>query len=130
MPIRAAELVGRPVPVSPIDPSAGIAELPRAPLERRRAGAAKGSVPQAGGGRLGERKRGALVVAVATQVDRLALLTGDLEAQHVGEEALALLRARGEQFDMREVGDVVDRLVDACHGDSPDRACSCCGAGM
>jgi hypothetical protein len=36
------------------------------------------------------------------------VLADNLEAQHVGEEALAFLRAWGEQLDMREVGDIVD----------------------
>src|SRR4029079_1444867 len=72
--IWAAELVGRPVPSLSVHPPAGIAKLQRTPLERRRAGAAEGGVPKAGGRRLGERQRGALIVPVAPQVDGLALL--------------------------------------------------------
>jgi hypothetical protein len=120
VPIRAMELVGRPVPAVPIDPPSGITKLPRAPLEGRRAGAAEGGVPETGDRRLGERKRGALVVAIAAQIDRLALLADDLEAQHIGEEALAFLGAWGEQLDMREMGDIVDWLVDVFHGDTPN----------
>src|SRR5262249_32892099 len=122
MSIRAVEQVGRPVPALPIDPATGIAKLLNAPLERGRAGAAEGGVSKAGGRRLGEGERGALIVPIAWPLDGLALLADDLEAQYVGEEALALLWVRGEQLDVREVGDVVDWLVDLDHGYTPGSA--------
>jgi hypothetical protein len=41
-----------------------------------------------------------LIIPIAPQVDGLALLADNLEAQHVGEEALAFFRAWGEQLDV------------------------------
>jgi hypothetical protein len=56
------------------------------------------------------------------------LLADDLETQHVLEEAQAFFWAWGEQLDVREVGDIVDWLVDVCHSVAPDIACYRCGA--
>jgi hypothetical protein len=57
-------------------------------------------VPETSGRRLGQRQRGALIIPIAAQVDGLALLANNLEAQLVGEEALAFLRARRQQLDV------------------------------
>ena len=78
--IRAMEPIGWNVPAPFVNSRSGIAELPHTPIKCCRARAAEGDVPQPSGRCRGDRKRGALIVPIAPQEDRLTLLADNLEA--------------------------------------------------
>ena len=60
----------------------------------------------------GQLERRPLVVAEASQVHRVASLTGDLHAEDLPEVVEALVGLRRQQLDVREVREVTDGL---CH---------------
>ena len=110
--VGIGEAVRGPVPEVAVDPAraeAGRLDRRHAPLERLGAPRPQRHVAEPGLRRLGELEAVALVVAPAAQEDRLALARLLLHAEHVDEEAQALLGLRGEQLGVADVGEVVER---------------------
>ena len=111
--VGVEEAVGAAMAEVAVDPVAGDAsgiERCDPAGERLRAVRAIREVTDARLRRRGELERGALVVAEAAQVDRVALLAGDLHAEDLAEVEEALVRLRREQLDVREVSEVADRF--------------------
>ena len=72
-------------------------------------------MPEPGSGRFGQLQAVAEVVAPAPQEDGLPVAGFLLHAEHVDEEAEALLRLRGEKLRVPDPGEVVDRLAHDSH---------------
>ena len=96
------------VAVDPAQAEAGRLDRCHAALERLWTPGAQRHVPEAGPLRLGQLEAVALVVAPAAQEDRLALARLHLHAEHLLEEAQALVGLGGEQLGVADVGEVVD----------------------
>jgi hypothetical protein len=63
-----------------------------------------------GFGALRQLERMPLVVTRSAQKDRLPGAIGFAHPQHVDEERQTLVRFRREQFDVSEMGDILDRF--------------------
>jgi hypothetical protein len=96
------------VAVDPALAEAGRLDRRDAALECLGAPRAQRHVPEAGPVRLGQLEAVALVVAPAAQEDGLPIARLDLHAEHLLEEAQAVVRLGGEQLGVADVGKVVD----------------------
>ena len=102
------------IAIAPADVEAGALQRGGAPLQRLRRAGTESGMAKAGCLRGGELERIALIVVPAAQVDAVAFLAALRHPHHVDEELAALLEFRRQDFDMAEMGDVVDRF--GCHG--------------
>ena len=111
------------VAVDPAEPAPGRLDGGDAAVERLGAPRSQRDVPEPGAGRLGELQAVAEVVAPAAQEDGLPVARFLLHAEHVDEEAEALLRLRREQLRVPDPGEVVDRLAhDSTSSRRPSRS--------
>ena len=99
------------VSVDPAEPASRRLDGRDPAVERLGAPRPQRDVPEPGSGRLGELQAVAEVVAPAAQEDGLPVARFLLHAEHVDEEAEALLRLRGEELRVPDPGEVVDRLA-------------------
>jgi len=113
MAVRIGEAVRGPVTDIAVDPARAEPRLLDGgdpPLERLRAASAQGHVAETGLRRFRQLQAIAEIVAPAAQVDRPALPRLLLHAEHVDEEAQALVRSRGQELRVPDPGDVVQRF--------------------
>src|SRR6266700_3004981 len=107
VPVGIAEQVGRAdtgVAVLPADAQAGRLDRGHPAVQCLLAGRAQAGAADARGRRRGQLQAVVLVVVPGAQVDRVAAGPVLGEAEHLGEEPQALVRLRGEQFRVGEVG--------------------------
>jgi hypothetical protein len=88
------------IAVEPLALDAGRLECGDPALQRLGAVCAVGNVPDPGLLGSGQLQRGSLVVAEATQVDRVAALAGDLQPEDLPEVVEALVRLGRQEFDV------------------------------
>ena len=110
MPVGVREAVGgavAEVAVDPPDAEPGRLDRRDAPVERRRAPRAQREVPEPSLRGLREHQAVAEVVAPAAQVDGLPFARLLLHAEHVDEEAEALVGLRRQELRVGDAGEVV-----------------------
>ena len=109
------------VPVDPAEPEPRRLDGRHPPVERLGAPRPQRDVPEPGLRRLRELQAVAEVVAPAPQEDGLPVARLLLHAEHVDEEAEALLGLRGQELRVPDPGDVVDRLAHRSRRAAADR---------
>src|SRR5690348_14240287 len=126
VPVRVVEQVGRPdtgVAVLPGDAQPGRFDRRHPCLQCGLAGGPQPDPADARGLVRGELHRVVLVVVPGAQVHRVALAAGLGHAEHLHEEPQALAHLGGQQLDVAEVRDIVQRRPRRRRAGTDLRAC-------
>lgn len=120
VPVGRGEFIGAAIAGVVVDPSARVVRgLDRgdAAVQRLRRGGAPTDNPDTGLVRAGELQRMMIAVLVAPQIARCAVVGRRRHPQNIVKEPEGVLEFRGEEFDHRKLGDIVDLFLKA-HGSS------------
>ena len=103
------------IAVGPADAQSRFLDRFGAALQCLGAGGAPGDAADAVALLGAQLDRARRIVAIAAQIDRMLALVDDFHAQEVAEIPERLLGLRGQDLDMAQMGDVLDRLLSVVH---------------